>query len=118
EIHNKRLAARARSSDGEIEHRLRRAVDYVATGPDVTIANVGSVEEHARELVHVIKPDQITEEFMTSKAFETVIAETSDSLAGPWRRPHQMLNAQVYDSHASIHDDATAQKLGFQGRYN
>jgi len=26
-----------------------------------------------------------------------------------------MLNAQVYDSHASIHDDATAQKLGFQG---
>ena len=52
---------------------------------------------------------------MTSKAFETVITETSDSLAGPWRRPHQMLNAQVYDSHASIHDDATAQKLGFRG---
>ena len=26
-----------------------------------------------------------------------------------------MLNAQVYNSHASIHDDATAQKLGFQG---
>jgi hypothetical protein len=52
---------------------------------------------------------------MGSKAFETVIAETSDSLIGPWRRPHQMLNAQVYDSHASIHDDATAQKLGFQG---
>ena len=115
EILSQRLAARARSSDGEIEHRLSRAVDDVATGPDVTIANVGSVEEHARELVHVIKPDQITEEFMTSKAFETVIAETSDSLVGPWRRPHQMLNAQVYDSHASIHDDATAQKLGFQG---
>src|SRR5712691_1032189 len=52
---------------------------------------------------------------MRSKAFETVITETSDSLVGPWRRPHQMLNAQVYDSHASIHDDATAQKLGFQG---
>ncbi len=52
---------------------------------------------------------------MTSKAFATVITETSDSLAGPWRRPHQMLNAQVYDSHASIHDDATALKLGFQG---
>jgi hypothetical protein len=49
------------------------------------------------------------------KAFETIITETPDSLAGPWRRPHQMLNAQVYDSHASIHDDATAQKLGFQG---
>jgi hypothetical protein len=52
---------------------------------------------------------------MGSKAFETVITETSDSLVGPWRRPHQMLNAQVYDSHASIHDDTTAQKLGFQG---
>src|SRR4051794_37287264 len=52
---------------------------------------------------------------MGSKAFETIITETSESLVGPWRRPHQMLNAQVYDSHASIHDDATAQKLGFQG---
>src|SRR5258707_34674 len=59
--------------------------------------------------------DQLAGELMTSKAFATVITETSDSLAGPWRRPHQMLNAQVYDSHASIHDDATAQKLGFQG---
>jgi hypothetical protein len=49
------------------------------------------------------------------KAFETPITESADSLAGPWRRPHQMLNAQTYDSHASIHDDATAQKLGFQG---
>ena len=112
---SQRLAARARSSDGEIEYRLNRAVDDVATAPDVTIANVGSAEDHARELVHVIKPDHLAEEFMTSKAFETVIAETSDSLAGPWRRPHQMLNAQVYDSHASIHDDAIAQKLGFQG---
>jgi hypothetical protein len=26
-----------------------------------------------------------------------------------------MLHAQVYDSHTSIHDDATAQKLGFKG---
>jgi hypothetical protein len=49
------------------------------------------------------------------KAFDTIITETTDSLTGPWRRPHQMLHAQVYDSHASIHDDATAQKLGFQG---
>ena len=52
---------------------------------------------------------------MRWKAFETIITETPDSLVGPWRRPHQMLHAQVYDSHASIHDDATAQKLGFQG---
>jgi hypothetical protein len=49
------------------------------------------------------------------KAFDTSITESADSLAGPWRRPHQMLHAQTYDSHASIHDDATAQKLGFQG---
>jgi hypothetical protein len=52
---------------------------------------------------------------MKSKAFETTITETAESLVGPWRQPRQMLNAQVYDSHASIHDDATAQKLGFQG---
>ena len=49
------------------------------------------------------------------KAFDTAITETPEAVAGPWRRPHQMLHAQVYDSHASIHDDATAQKLGFQG---
>lgn len=52
---------------------------------------------------------------MTSAAFDTVISETPNALAGPWRRPRQMLHAQTYDSHASIHDDATAQKLGFQG---
>src|SRR5260221_13926072 len=55
EILAERLAARARSSDGRIEHRLSRAVDGPATTPDVTIANAGSVEDHARELVHVIK---------------------------------------------------------------
>jgi len=55
EILAERLAARARSSDGQIEHRLSRAVDGVATAPDVTIANVGSVENHARELVQLIK---------------------------------------------------------------
>ena len=47
--------------------------------------------------------------------FETFITESPESITGPWRWPHQMLHAQVYDSHASIHDDATAQKLGFQG---
>ena len=52
---------------------------------------------------------------MQSKAFETTLTESADSLTGPWCQPRQMLNAQVYDSHASIHDDATAQKLGFQG---
>ncbi len=52
---------------------------------------------------------------MTSAAFNTAITERDNALFGPWRRPAQMLHAQVYDSHASIHDDATAQKLGFQG---
>jgi ribose 1,5-bisphosphokinase len=55
EILAERLAARARSSDGQIEHRLSRAIDGVATTPNVTIANVGSVENHARELVQLIK---------------------------------------------------------------
>ncbi|MCP4616254.1 MAG: hypothetical protein GY844_07430 [Bradyrhizobium sp.] len=49
------------------------------------------------------------------KAFDTDITEANGVLTGPWRKPKQMLHAQTYDSHASIHDDATAQKLGFQG---
>ena len=52
---------------------------------------------------------------MTEAAFTTEITESGNLLTGPWRRPAQMLHAQVYDSHASIHDDATAQKLGFKG---
>jgi hypothetical protein len=52
---------------------------------------------------------------MSEPAFRTEILERDDLLVGPWRKPRQMLQAQVYDSHASIHDDATAQKLGFQG---
>ena len=52
---------------------------------------------------------------MSAAAFDTEISERDNALFGPWRSPRQMLHAQVYDSHASIHDDATAQKLGFQG---
>ena len=52
---------------------------------------------------------------MTEPAFRTELLERDNLLVGPWRSPKQMLHAQVYDSHASIHDDATAQKLGFQG---
>ena len=50
-----------------------------------------------------------------TQAFDSEITESNGLLTGPWRRPKQMLHAQTYDSHASIHDDATAQKLGFQG---
>src|SRR6478735_3625112 len=52
---------------------------------------------------------------MTEPAFTTELLENGNLLVGQWRSPKQMLHAQVYDSHASIHDDATAQKLGFQG---
>ncbi len=52
---------------------------------------------------------------MAANAFDTEINQTGGALIGPWRRPRQMLQAQTYDAHASIHDDATAQKLGFKG---
>ena len=52
---------------------------------------------------------------MAASAFDTEITETAEALTGPWRQPRQMLQAQTYDAHASIHDDATAQKLGFKG---
>src|SRR3954464_1330530 len=52
---------------------------------------------------------------MTEAAFTTELLESGNLLVGPWRSPYQMLHAQVYDAHASIHDDATARKLGFKG---
>jgi hypothetical protein len=52
---------------------------------------------------------------MVLKAFDTVILDAGETFIGPWRRPQQMLASQVYDDHASIHDDATAQKMGFKG---
>jgi hypothetical protein len=52
---------------------------------------------------------------MAANAFDTEITETAEALIGPWRAPRQMIHAQTYDAHASIHDDATAQKLGFKG---
>jgi ribose 1,5-bisphosphokinase len=55
EILRKRLAARARNSDGQIEQRLNRAVSDPAAVPDVTIVNVGGAEDHARALVRIIK---------------------------------------------------------------
>jgi hypothetical protein len=48
------------------------------------------------------------------EAFATPIDEDDNKLVGPWRAPKQMLAAQTYDGHASIHDDRTAQKLGFK----
>ena len=54
------------------------------------------------------------EAVMAAKAFDTPIADDGISLAGPWRAPQQMLAAQVYDGHVSIHDDAMAKKMGFK----
>jgi len=48
-------------------------------------------------------------------SFDTPIAEQDGVLSGPPRAPKQMLAEQEYDGHTSIHDDATAQKLGFKG---
>ena len=58
EVLAERLAMRARGSDGKIEHRLGRTVDEAAAAPDVTIVNVGSAEDHARQLVRVIKGER------------------------------------------------------------
>ncbi|MBV8848804.1 MAG: hypothetical protein JOZ16_04380 [Methylobacteriaceae bacterium] len=52
---------------------------------------------------------------MRNEPFATPIERSGNTLTGPWRAPLQMLAAQEYDEHASIHDDATAQKLGFRG---
>jgi hypothetical protein len=48
------------------------------------------------------------------KIFDTPVETEGGALVGPWRSPRQMLDQQSYDGHASIHDDATAQKLGFK----
>jgi hypothetical protein len=53
-----------------------------------------------------------------SEVFSADIVAARDSnrsLSGPWRRPTNLLIEQTYNSGASIHDDATAQKLGFRG---
>jgi hypothetical protein len=47
--------------------------------------------------------------------FDTAITEQDGVLSGPFRAPKQMLAEQEYDGHTSIHDNATAQKLGFKG---
>lgn len=41
--------------------------------------------------------------------------DTPVMLCGPLRQPLQMLAEQEYGGHSSIHDDATAEKLGFRG---
>ena len=47
---------------------------------------------------------------MADQPFDTALV-----LSGPLRAPRQMLASQEYDGHLSIHDDKTAEKLGFTG---
>jgi hypothetical protein len=47
--------------------------------------------------------------------FTTPIQYSDTELIGPLRSPRQMLAAQKYHDHTSIHDNETAQRLGFKG---
>ena len=47
--------------------------------------------------------------------FDTPIINDGDALVGPFRPPRQMLAEQEYDGHTSVHDEATADKLGLAG---
>jgi ribose 1,5-bisphosphokinase len=58
EVLAKRIAMRARSSDGGLEGRLRRTVEDASAAPDVTIVNTSSAEYHARQLVRAIKGEK------------------------------------------------------------
>ncbi len=49
-----------------------------------------------------------------TRAFDTQLEPIGAVLAGPWRKPANMLQEQTYDNHLSLHDDAMAQKLGFK----
>jgi hypothetical protein len=51
---------------------------------------------------------------MSSRAFDVQLETIGQVLAGPWRKPINMLLEQTYDNHVSLHDDAMAQKLGFK----
>jgi hypothetical protein len=51
---------------------------------------------------------------MSTEPFPAAVESEAQALAGSWRAPRQMLASQQYDNHASLHDDAMAQKLGFR----
>ena len=57
EVLAKRLAMRARTSDGLLDQRLQREVAATIV-PDETIVNVGSAESHAHQLVQIIRGRQ------------------------------------------------------------
>lgn len=57
-------------------------------------------------------PHDLRDVFDTELNLES---EPEPRLLGPWRRPVQMLAEQDIGGRTSIHDEATAQKVGFQG---
>ena len=52
---------------------------------------------------------------MATAPRDTVAFATPLTITGPWRSPAQMLDEQEYDGHASVHDEATAARLGLRG---
>ncbi len=48
-------------------------------------------------------------------SFDTEITVVDEVLHGPLRSPAQMLADQSYGGHTSVHDDATAERLGLAG---
>jgi hypothetical protein len=48
-------------------------------------------------------------------SFDTEIVRDGETLIGPLRAPAQMLAEQEYAGHTSVHDDATAARLGLAG---
>ena len=52
---------------------------------------------------------------MTKSIWKTRLSEENEIISGPFLRPRQMLSAQEYGGHLSIHDDDQAASLGFSG---
>ncbi len=59
EVLARRVAARKRASDTSVAGRLQRAAPPETAVPDVEISNVGTAEDHGRELAAVIAGDSL-----------------------------------------------------------
>ena len=84
EVLAKRLAMRARTSDGLLDQRLQREVAETAT-PDEIIVNIGSAEFHARQLVQIIRGQRLDESPGPTRAAISVVGtvERLDAIYGP-----------------------------------
>jgi ribose 1,5-bisphosphokinase len=54
EIMAQRVAARKRASDTSVEERVQRASLPESAAPDILISNIGSAEDHGRELAKLV----------------------------------------------------------------